>query len=64
MHYALDSSEWVSEGGIHDMDSKIARLGHHEKRVKAILNAPPKKRKERDEEQKKLLVSAMDFERL
>jgi hypothetical protein len=35
--------EWVSEGDIHDMDTREARQKLNEKKVKAIIEAPPEK---------------------
>jgi predicted site-specific integrase-resolvase len=37
--------EWVSEGAIHDMDTREARQKLNEQKVKAIIEAPPEKQR-------------------
>jgi hypothetical protein len=37
--------EWVSEGDIHDMDTREARQKLNEQNVKAIIEAHPEKRR-------------------
>jgi hypothetical protein len=39
---------WISEGAIHDMDICDARRKHHEQKVRAILNAPPERKRKRE----------------
>jgi hypothetical protein len=41
-------NECISEGTIHDMDRCDARQKHHEKKVRAILNAPPETKRNRE----------------
>jgi len=45
--------EWISEGAIHDMDKREARQKMNEKRVNAIINAPPEKRDRMEENERK-----------
>jgi hypothetical protein len=37
--------EWVSEGAIHDMETREARQKLNERKVKAVIEAPPEKQR-------------------
>jgi hypothetical protein len=45
--------EWVSDGAIHDMDTRYARQKLNEQKVKAIIEAPPEKQRRMEDGQRR-----------